>query len=69
MHSFLITDGLFIPIPPRERPVATQNNRILDEEQHAAAVLFFGPPAKRARVTPTVATTDNLQQQTLFTVW
>ena len=67
MHSFLITDGPFIPILPRERPVATQNNRITDEEQHAATVRFFGPPAKRARVTPPVATTDNLQQQTLFT--
>ena len=67
IHSFLITDGLFIQILPRKRPVATQNNRITDEEQNAAAVLFFGPPAKRARVTPPVATTDNLPQQTLFT--
>ena len=61
MHSYLIIDGPFIPILFRERSVATQNNRILDESQHAAVVLFFGPPAKRARVIPTVATTDNLQ--------
>ena len=66
MQSFLIDDGPFIPILPRERTIATQNNRISDEEQHAAAVLFFGLPVKRARVTPTVATTDHLQQQTLF---
>ena len=69
MHSYLITDGPFIPILPRERPVATQNNRISDEEQHAATDFFFGPPAKRARVTPPVTTTDNLQQQTLFAAW
>ena len=67
IHSFLITDGPFIPILPRERPVATQNNHITDEEQHTTAVFFFGPPAKRARVTSPVATTDNFQQQTLFT--
>ena len=62
MHSFLITDSPFIPILPRERSIATQNNRITDEEQHTAAVHFFGPPAKRARVTSLVTTTDNLQQ-------
>ena len=50
-HSFLITDGLFIPILPRKRPIiTTQNNRITDEEQHATAVHFLGPPSKRARV-------------------
>ena len=67
MQSYLITDGPCIPILPRERPVATQNNRISDEEQHAAAILFFGPPAKRARVTPPVTTADNHHQQPLFT--
>ena len=67
LYSYIITDGPFITILLRERPVATQSNHILDEKQHAVAVLFFGPPAKRARVTPTVASTDNLQQQTLFT--
>ena len=66
MQAFLITAGPFIPILPRKRPIATQNNRITDEEQHAAVVHFFGPPAKRARATPPVITTDNLQQQTLF---
>ena len=66
MQAFLITDGPFIPIPPRERPVATQNNRITDGEQHAATINFFGSPAKRARVTSPVTTTDNIQQQTLF---
>ena len=62
MHSFLTTVGPFIPILPRKRPVATQHNSITDEEQHATSVHFFGPPAKRARVTPTVATTNNIQQ-------
>ena len=61
MQAFLITDGPFIPIPPRERLVATQNNRITDKEQHVTAINFFGPPAKRAIVTPPVITTDNLQ--------
>ena len=68
MQSSLITNGPLLPIIPRKRPVAFQDNRISDEEQHVAAVRFFGPPAKRARVTHTVTTTDNLQQQT-FTVW
>ena len=64
MQSFLITNGPLLPIIPRKRPVGIQNNCISDEEQQAAVVWFFGPPAKRARVTPTVTTTDNLQQQT-----
>ena len=58
MHSFLITVGPFIPILHRKRPIATQHNRITDEEQHATSVHFFGPPAKRARVTLPVTTTD-----------
>ena len=66
MHSFLMTVGPFIPILPRKRTTATQHNRITDEEQHTASVHFFGPPAKRARVTSPMTTTDNLQQQTLF---
>ena len=66
MQAFLNTTGPFVPIPPRDRPVAVQNNRITDEAQRRAAINFFGPPAKRTRVTPTVTTTDNLQQQTLF---
>ena len=66
MQAFLITAGPFIPIPPWDRPVAVQDNRITDEAQHRAAIKFFGPPAQRAIVTPSVTTTDNLQQQTLF---
>ena len=68
MHSFLTTVRPLIPILPRKKPIATQHNRIKDEEQHAASVYFFGPPAKRTRVTSLVTTTDNLQQQTLFAV-
>ena len=67
MHFYLITDGPLIPTLPRKRPVATQNNHISDKEQHTAAILFFGPPAKRARVAPPVATTGNLYQRILFT--
>ena len=69
MQAFLITAGPFIPILPRKRPIATQHNRITNEEQHAASVHFFGSPAKRVTVTPPVTTTDNLQQQTLFAAW
>ena len=57
-----MTVGPFIPILPRKRPITTQHNRITNEEQHATSVHFFGPPAKRARVTPPVTTTDNFQQ-------
>ena len=69
MHSFLTTVGPFISILPRKRLIATQHNCITDEEQHATSVHFFGPPAKHARVTPPVTTTDNHQQQTLFATW
>ena len=66
MQSFLITNGPLVPIIPRDRPVVTQDNRISDEEQYAAAIQFFGPLAKRARVTAPAPPTDNLQQRTLF---
>ena len=66
MQAFLNTAGPFIPIPPQYRPVAVQDNRITDKAQHRAAIKFFGPPARRAIVTPAVTTTNNLQQQTLF---
>ena len=66
MQAFLNTTGPFVPIPPRDRPVAVQDNRITDEAQRRAAINFFGPPAKRTRVTPTVTTTDNLQVASLF---
>ena len=70
MQSFLITDGPLIPIIPWDRPVATQDNRISDEEQHVATIRFFGQPAaKRAQVTPSATTTNTLLQQTLFTAW
>ena len=70
MQSFRIINGPLLPIIPRKRSIAIQNNRISNKEQHAAAIRFFGPLAKRAaRVTPAVTTTDNLLQQTLFTVW
>ena len=62
MQALLITAGPFIPIPPRDRPFATQNNHITDKAQLVAAIHFFGPPAKCARVTPSMTTTDNLQQ-------
>ena len=66
MQAFLNIADPFVPTPQRDRPVAVQDNRITDEAQRHAAINFFGPPAKRARVTPIVTTTDNLQQQTLF---
>ena len=70
VQSFLITDSPLIPIIPRDRPAATQDNRISHEEQHTAAIRFFGQPAaKHARVTPSAITTNTLLQQTLFTVW
>ena len=65
-QAFLITAGPCIPILPRKRPITTKHNRITNEEQHAASVHFFGPPAKHTRITPPVTTTDNLQQQTEF---
>ena len=41
MQTFLITDGPLIPTIPRDRPVATQDNRISDKEQHAASIQFL----------------------------
>ena len=67
MQTFLITDSPLVPTIPRDRPVATQDNRITKEEQLAASIQFFGESvAKRARITPS-ASTNNLQQRTLFT--
>ena len=66
MQDFLNTASPFVPIPPQDRPVAIQNNRITDEAQRRAVINFFGPPPKRTRVTPSLTTTDNLQQQNLF---
>ena len=69
MEAFLITNGPFLPVPPRKRPVATQDNRISNEDQQAASVQFFGtqlPAPKRARITTTVAQTPLLQQQIRF---
>ena len=72
MQSFLITNGPLLPVTLKDRPVATKDNCISNEEQQAASVRFFGTqltPAKRAQITPTVAHTDNLQQRTLFIIW
>ena len=72
MQAFLITNGPLLPVPPRERPIATQDNRITAAEQEAASVRFFGNkprPTKRARGAPSVTTTDNYQQRTLFNSW
>ena len=72
MQAFLITDDPLLPIPPRNRPIATQENCISDEEQQAASVRFFGtqiPPTKRARVASSVTNTANFQQRTLFNSW
>ena len=66
MQAFLTTSGPFLPIPQRERPVATQDNRITNEEQRAAAIHFFGPPTTRTRVTPSVTTASTLLQRTLL---
>ena len=72
MQAFLITDGPLLPVPPRERPIATQENRITDADQEAASVKFFGNkprPKKRARGAPSATTTDNYHQRTLFNSW
>ena len=42
MQTFLITDGPLVPITPRDRPVATQDNRITNEDQLAASIQCFG---------------------------
>ena len=72
MQAFLTTDGPFLPVPPRDRPIATQEHRISVEDQQAASVRHFGielRPKKRARVTSTVTDTENYQQRTLFNSW
>ena len=66
MQAFLITNGPFLPIPKRDRAVATQDNCITNEEQRAAAIQFFEPPTTRTRVTPSVTTASTLLQRTLF---
>ena len=67
IKAFLGITGPFLPRPKRDRPVATQDNRITNEEQHAAAVHHFGPRhPKRIRVTPSVATASTLLQRTMF---
>ena len=49
MQTFLITDGPLIPTIPRDRPVATQDNCITEDDQLAASIRFIGEPiAKRA---------------------
>ena len=72
MQAFLITDGPLLPAPPRDRPIATQDNRISDKEQQTASIWSFRtrlPPVKQSRVSPTETHTDNLQQQTLTNSW
>ena len=72
MQAFLTTDGPLLPVPPRDRPIATQEHRISVEDQQAASVRHFGielRPKKRARVTSTVTDTENYQQRTLFNSW
>ena len=72
MQAFLTTDGPFLPVPPRDRPIATQEHCISVEDQQAASVRHFGiklRPKKRARVTSTVTDTENYQQRTLFNSW
>ena len=66
MQAFLITNGPFLPITSRHRPVATQDNCITNKEQHAVAILFFGPPTTRTRVSSSVTTASTLLQRTLF---
>ena len=67
IKAFLGITGPFLPRPKRDRPVATQDNRITNEEQHAAAVHHFGPRrSKRTRVTPIVTTVSKLIQRTMF---
>ena len=72
MQAFLITNGPLLPVPPRDRPIATQENHISLPDQQAASVWFFGiqlQPTKRARVASIVTDTENYQQCTLFNSW
>ena len=72
MQAFLTTDGPLLSIPPRDRPIATQEHRISVEDQQAASIRHFGiklRPKKRARVTSIVTDTENYQQRTLFNSW
>ena len=72
MQAFLTTDGPFLPVPPRDRPIATQEHCISVEDQQAASVWFFGiqlRPTKQARMAPSVTNTENYQQRTLFNSW
>ena len=36
MQAFLITNGLLLPVLPRERPIVTQDNRISVEAQEVS---------------------------------
>ena len=66
MQTFLITDVPLVPITPRNRPVATQDNHITEEAQIAAGTRFFGhPKEKRPQPPSIVTTTANLLQRTL----
>jgi len=67
METFLITNDPLIPTMPRNRPIATKDNHITEEDQLAAFIQFFGAPvARRDQVTPSVTTASTLLQRTLF---
>ena len=38
MQTFFGITGPFLPTPKRDRPVSTQENRITNEQEHAAAI-------------------------------
>ena len=57
MQTFLITNSPLISTIPRDRPFATQDNRITKEDQLEASIQFFGEPAaRRDQVTPSATT-------------
>ena len=67
MQTFLNIDGPLVPTTPRDRPVATQDNRITTEAQVAATSKHFGPPKERRRRPPSIVTNATiLLQRTLW---
>ena len=67
MQTFLNIDGPLVATTPRDRPVATQDNRITTEAQVAATSKHFGPPKERRRRPPSIVTNATiLLQRTLW---
>ena len=71
MQEFLLKNGPFLPVPPHQTIIATQDNQITDEDQQAATARCFGTLLITATAILGVVTaplSHNYRQQTLFTV-